>query len=351
MEYVTLTRQDPEFKSYLLGTFSSDQRALPVETYSPDTARERVTFQLVDVDRIGVPPWWRIYFRSCRPELLVLTLGPAVAAWLNHRDSFSRWTAWSSLASVLGVLFLHTAMFLFNDVQDHLRGGDRVNRRRGSRVIQKGWVPAYLMRRWAWVNFALAAGFAIPAFVGAPWPLAGIGGAAGVALFIFQRNFGTRFGFCDLALLLLFGPLLTMGTALASFGVTGWRDAALGFAFGSSTLWTFQVRQFGDLFRSRPQDFHTFLAFFGFDRARAMALVEGFLLLAIYPLVALVLRLPIFTMALIPLMCLPLIITLHRLHKSASPLSSDMVGLRQSAVLSHLVITFWWVAALGVTWL
>lgn len=351
MEYVTLTREDPEFQSFLLGTFSSNKRALPVETYGPDTARERVTFQIVDVEKLQVPPWWSIYFSSCRPELLVLTMGPAIAAWLNHRQSFSQWTVWSSWAAVLGVLFLHTAMFLFNDVQDHLKGGDRINRRRGSRVIQKGWVPAYLMRRWAWLNFMLAGLFSIPAFVNAPIPMLGIGLAAGLSLLVFQRNIGTRFGLCDLALLLLFGPLLTMGTALASFGSTGWPDLILGVAFGASTLWAFQIRQFGDLVRSRPEDFHTFLAFIEFDRARLIAVVEGFLLLALYPMTALALRLPLTIMGLIPLVSLPLILTLHRLQKAASPLSSDMVHLPRSAILSHLVVTLWWLAALGVTWL
>src|SRR5437899_8919725 len=58
--------------------------------------------------------------------------------------------------ALLGVFFLHTAAFLLNDVQDHLRGLDRLNRRRCSQVIQKGWVSPLEMKRWAWVNLALA---------------------------------------------------------------------------------------------------------------------------------------------------------------------------------------------------
>jgi 1,4-dihydroxy-2-naphthoate octaprenyltransferase len=348
MEYVTLTREDPDFQTHLLGTFSKNRRALPVETYSPDTVRERVTFQLMDVGKLDIPPWWNIYFRSCRPELLVLTLGPAIAAWLSHRESFSRWMVQSSWSAVMGLIFLHTAMFLFNDVQDHLRGRDRINRRRGSRVIQKGWVPAYVMRRWAWVNFGLAAVFAFPAFLNAPWAVTSIGLAAGLSLLVFQKNLATRLGLCDLSLLLLFGPLLTMGVASASFGRTGWTDVILGLVFGASTLWTFQVRQFGDLVRAKPEDFHTFLAFFEFDRARSIAVAEGLLLLGAHFLAGLALRLPSLAMALIPIAGLPLLITLYRLRKAASPLSSDMIGLPRSAVLSYMTMTVWWLISLGV---
>src|SRR5216683_2002056 len=106
MKFITLTKNDPDFDSYLLGTFSQTERALPVETYHPQTARERVTFRLVPVEKVGAPSWWKIYFWSCRPELLGLTMGPAMAAFLNQFEKTAEWTRWPSWFALAGVFFL-----------------------------------------------------------------------------------------------------------------------------------------------------------------------------------------------------------------------------------------------------
>lgn len=351
MEYVTLTREDADFEPYLLGTFSATHRAIPVETYHPDTARERVTFRVVELEKLNIPSLSQIYLRSVRPELLGLTLGPAVASWLNHNYSLSSWTVLPSWLALAGIFFLHTAMFLFNDVQDHLRGADRMNRQRGSRVIQNGWVTAHQMRRWAWIHFVLAAVFGLPAFLNAPVGLIAVCGLASLALWIFQKNIGTRYGLCDLAVLMLFGPLITTGTALASFGYTNIFDVALGLVLGASTLWVFQVRQFEDLFRSKPQDFRTALAYLDFDRARLVGLVEGYLLLGLHPLTSVFLMVPIGIVATLPVVTFPLVLALNRFKKTASPLSGSMVGMARSALISHFTLLVWWIMALGTKWL
>ena len=351
MEFITLTRDDPEFEKYLLGTFASGRRAIPVETYHPATTRERVTFRVVPVEKLAVPDWWRVYLRSCRPELLGLTLGPAVAAWLNHSASYAEWARWPSWFALIGLFFLHTAAFLFNDVQDHLRGSDRANRRRGSQVIQAGWVRAVDMKRWAAVNFALAVLFGVPAFFNAPRDLAVVCGLAGLALLAVMRGWGARRGLTDLALVALFGPLLTMGTALASFGETDPTDLLLGLAFGAMTVWVLQVRQFEALFRSRPDSSRSFLGHLDFDRARRVLIGEGVLLLLLQPAVALIVPVPMVFLGVLAPVSAPMILTLYKFLGAASPLSSNLIKSSQWALVSHMVWTGWWVLALGVTWL
>lgn len=351
MEYITLTKDDPEFKSYLLGTFSDSHRALPVETYHAQTARERVTFRVVPLAQVGAPAWWKIYLRSSRPELFGLTLGPAVVAWLGHRQSLGEWTRWPSWLALAGLFFLHTAVFLQNDVQDHLRGSDRLNRRRGSQVIQKGWVRAADMKMWAWLNAALALAFAVPAFLNAPAELALVCLSAVIALGVLLRNWGTKWGFCDLAVGMLFGPLLTCGIALASFGRTGVRDLLLGVALGSLAVWVFQVRQFEDLFRSKPQGFRTFLGYKNFDTSRRVAIGEGAALLILQPAIALILKVPLWSFVFLPLVSVPLVLTVQRFLRAASPLSSALAGSSRMALISHFSWTLWWIAALGAEWL
>jgi 1,4-dihydroxy-2-naphthoate octaprenyltransferase len=350
VEYITLTKADPEFGSYLLGTFSKTHRALPVETFHPQTARERVTFRLVEREKIDSPAWWIVYFRSCRPELLGLTMGPAIAAWLNHRDEISDWAKWPSWFALLGIFFLHTAAFLWNDVEDHVRGLDRESPRRGSQVIQRGWVSAAAMKKWALVNLALAVLFGVPAFLNAPFPLAFVCGAAILSLLALMFK-TARWGFSDLALFLLFGPLLTAGIALASFGTVSWQDPILGTAFGALAVWVLQARQFENLFRSQPEGFRTFLAFWDFDRARTICIVEGVLLLILQPLVAWWLSIPLKLFIFLPLISIPSILFMGRLRSAASPLSSQLVNSDLWALGSHLSWTLWWVFALGVTWL
>ena len=351
MELITLTKDDPEFESYLLGTFSNEHRAIPVETYHAATPRERITFRVIPKEKVGAPHWVKIYFRSCRPELLGLTMGPAVAAWLNHSHSLNEWARIPSWLALIGLFFLHTAVFIFNDVQDHIHGLDRLNRRRGSQVIQKGWVTAAEMKRWALINGALALIFGLPSFLNAPSELLVVCALAAVSILVITKNVGTRWGLCDLALMAIFGPLITMGIALASFGESNLQDIALGLALGALALWVFQTRQFEDLFRSKPTSFRTFLGFLNFDRAHQVVVVEGMLLLFIQPVVALVLRLPLIFLAFSPVVSIPLILTVQRFLKANSPLSSSLVNSSKYALASHFTWAGWWILSLGVTWL
>ena len=351
MEYITLTKQDPEFESYLLGTFSTTHRALPIETYHAQTVRERVTFRVLPVSAVGLPAWWKIYFWSCRPELLGLTMGPSIAAWLSQRQWILEWTKWPSWCALVGIFFLHTAVFLLNDVHDHLHGLDRLNRRRGSQVIQKGWVSASSMRRWALVNMALAVLFGVPAFLNAPGALALICVSALFGLGLVIQNKMTRWGLCDLVLALVFGPLLTSGIALASFGATNRRELWLGLAFGSLSAWVFQARQLEHLFRSKPEGFRTFLGFFAFDQARTVLVIEGGILLLLQPLVALTLGVPLKVLLLLPVVSVPLVLFLLRVKQAASPLSSSLVNSERWALATHLSWSVWWILALGVPWL
>lgn len=350
MDYITLTKSDPEFQSYLLGTFSRERRAIPVETFEGHNSGERVTFKIVSLEKLDVPPWWKVYLISCRPDLAPLTLGPSIAAWLNHFASLSHWTRWPSWFALIGIFFLHTAAFLYNDFQDHVQGVDRLNHNRGSQVIQKGWVTAAALRQYAWINAGLALLFGLPAFFNAPFELTTLCFLAGFALAVISQKWGRRWGLCDLAMLMLFGPLLTCGIALASFARFNLSDIVLGLALGSLTLWVFHVRQFGFLFRSKPEMFRTCIAWMPFDRARKVVVAEGYAILAMQAVAALWLRIPVLYLGLIVLVGWPLNLTVLRIWRAGSPLASELMDISRWALFSHLAWCGWWIVGLGSIW-
>jgi len=155
----------------------------------------------------------------------------------------------------------------------------------------------------------------------------------------------------DVALAALFGPLLTSGIALASFGVCSRTDLLLGLAFGTLTLWTFQTRQFEHLFRSKPEGFHTFIAYRNFDRARRIVWLESVLLLLLQPTLALAAHMPMKMIILLPAISVPMILFTSRVWRAASPLSSNLVRSQRWALIAHFAWTSWWIVALVVQWL
>ena len=270
---------------------------------------------------------------------------------LNGHARLSEWAHWPSWFALAGIFFLHTSVFLFNDVQDHVKGFDRLNRRRGSQVIQRGWVAATAMQHWAIVNLVLAVLFGLPAYLNAPLELTAVCALTTLSLVILAGNRLARWGVSDLALGLLFGPLLTVGVALASFGEFTYSDMILGVAFGGLSVWVLQMRQLENLFRSKPEGFRTALGYWDFDWTRVIGVAEGLLGLVAQPAAALAIGVPLKMMMLLPLASVPTVLLMSRLWRASSPLASTLVRSDRWALGAQLSWTLWWILALGVQWL
>jgi 1,4-dihydroxy-2-naphthoate polyprenyltransferase len=355
MQLMTMSREDARFSSYLWGTFSKAERALPMDSLHPSTVRERVTFRIVPLAEVARPPWWRVYLAALRPQLLPLTLGPSVVAWLAHGPALETWRPVVSWLSLLGVFFLHVAVCIWNDVFDHIQGSDRLSSSRGSRVIQKGWTTAHEMSRWGWVNAGLALACGVPALWLWPMPLLVICVLAMGAVWIWTRatrwsSRWARAGAMDVSVFLLFGPLLTLATATASFGEWSAVHVWLGVFFGLVTLWVLQVRQLADLFRARPKGFRTFLASLSFDRAKSVVVWSGYLVVFCWPLLAALLRVPLVSMLFLPLASWPLLAAIEKVRRARSPLSSDLLRMPGKVMAAYWWITGWWIMVLSAPW-
>ena len=350
--YVTLAHDDPEFRKYLLGSFSNAKRALPVESFSQHSRRERVTFRIVPLAELKKPSWWKIYFRACRPELLGLTLAPFLVTimWMSRALKASIEKPADIVTALLGLFFLHVSAFLFNDFRDHMHGVDFANRRRGSQVIQKGWASASEVRMWAVVNASLALLFGIPAIFShfeQLWPIVIAAGGIVVSLSMISSKLA-RMGLSDLMVFFGLGPLLAVASILTAFGTWNSKVVLLGTAFGLLAVLTLELRQLENLFRAGKDSFRTFLGGFEFDRAKVLVL--GQIVLVAFSQVAVaavildkVVPLFGFALALIPFSQVYVLV-----RKAKSPISSDLVHLGRRAIFAGSACLAWWGIAVWI---
>lgn len=350
--FVTLTHDDPEFRKYLLGSFSSTLRALPVESFNQHSNRERVTFRIIEVAELNRPPWWKIYFKACRPELLGLTLAPFLIAaiWMMRLTESMIVNPLSFAAAVCGLFFLHVSAFLLNDFRDHMHGVDFANRRRGSQVIQKGWASARAVRGWAGVNAGLALMCGLPA-LWLNWntllPIVIVAAAIVIALSWISSRLA-KAGISDLLVFFGLGPMLTMAGSIVAFGEIPGSVILLGTAFGGLAVLTLQIRQLENLFRAGKDSFRTFIGGFEFDRAKTMVLSQIILVGGLQLMIAALILPNILALLGFIFASVPLATLFARVRRAASPISSDLVRLGRHVILSHLTLLAWWGIAVWI---
>lgn len=336
--FVTVARQDPEFSSYLEGRGPGGLLALPVESFAVNSPRERVTFVLEPLSFVERPPLWRRLMHAGRLELLTLTLGPALlavsaaASWRADLD----W--WSVGFMLLSLIALHVSAFAQNDYDDHRQGIDRIQRRRGSQVIQKGWMSAAEVRRLSRVALGVSVVAGLPVLY---WSdvaaslLAMIALAAVIGFSFSGRGFKYQ-GVGDLVVGFCMGPLLTLGILHVLDPEQGLWTALLGVPLGLSAIIVFQLRQLETIMAERTARSGTLVSRLGFDRAKNWIQRE-FLLVPFVSAIALspwVSRWYLIGLLLVTFAGqMPLS---WKLRKARSPLSSDLVGLARRALYYHL---------------
>jgi 1,4-dihydroxy-2-naphthoate octaprenyltransferase len=347
MEYVTLTRKDPEFKKFLWGTFSKKERALPLETFDAFSGRERVTFQILPVAEVERPSWWKVYLIAARPEMWLLTLGPALSVFLLLRHELIQSEVWSAGFALVSLFFLHNAACLANDVMDHLTGSDRANRRRGSQVIQKGWSSTVNMYRWAIVNFTLAVLIGIPALWTNPLPLLGVAIVGLICISVLLSARGARQGWSDLSVVILYGPLIVLGMNWVISHEVNFVMGLLGLCFGVLSMWVLQARQLENLFRSQRESHRTYVGYLDFELAKRSFIIEGLAAIGLTTVTGLTMQVHWISWATLPFAAMPIVWVLARVMRAASPLSSDFVQIGRFSLMAHGVMALWWWLALG----
>ena len=175
-------------------------------------------------------PGWRPALRrrvlATRPAFLTASALPVVVgtAWGARLAGDVAW--WPALCALIGVVLLHAAANVLNDVGDELRGTDRANAQRiypytgGSRFIQNGVLSMLQMRNLGitLLVLALLPGAALLALRGAAilW-LGAAGILLGVAYSLRPLSLASR-GLGELAVALAFGLLPGIAAAWLQSG-------------------------------------------------------------------------------------------------------------------------------------
>ncbi len=266
----TLEKKAPEFESYLRGTFSKKERALPVKSLNVNTDQESVTFQIVPLSEIKRPSYFTIWMKAFRPRSFLMVLFPMfVVASKNIVDNVNI-DSMTLILATLGVLFLYAAFNLRNDYVDHMKGFDRIDLQLGSRPIQAGWLTAETVRKVANLFIILSFILAFPIFIAVPPILLFVAIALLISYLVLFR---LRVSFKEIAggelgIFLLVGPLLTSGYELSFTGVIRPETVVIGLIWGGMALMPIHLRNLELIVSQSQAGLHNMVNYFGFDKAK-----------------------------------------------------------------------------------
>jgi 1,4-dihydroxy-2-naphthoate octaprenyltransferase len=359
----TVSRKDPEFFSYLEGSFSTTYRALPVRSLNVDSMSEQVTFEIKPISEIRWPGLFRAVWQLMRPYSVILSAAPMLAIYffcLVRDIGLKHFQNLIALSSFAGVIFFHIALNLFNDYGDHIRGRDRLRPRGGSRVIQKGWLTAKDVRIWAWVWACAALLCGLPAifFAGGNFnfDLIVVSICALVGFeFAFQK-LGLKYrGWAEITGFALTGPLLAAAFAWAISGRLYWGELLLGSFFGSIALMYFHSANLENIMADSQAGVRTWATRAGFDASKRFFVFTAMLSMSCLIVYAIFFESSHLFAVLVFLYGAGMLLLSERVVGLASPLSSRLMGLRRSVLIGELLVTIalilaFLVARKGHTW-
>lgn len=271
-EFVTLSKNSPDFEAYLLGTFAKDKRALPVQSLNVNSAAETVTFKIVPLSEIAVPTFIVRVLQTIKVRSFLFILVPLFLMLTKNMADQTLRDPISALIATFGLVCAFISVNLRNDYTDHVRGVDRILERSGSRAIQKGWTTAAHIKSLSTVFLCLSLVIATPVVLAYP----DITYVIAVALLIglwaqFQKRVSFKYQIGgEIALFLMFGPLLTVGYQLAMGAHFDVESVWLGVVWGWAVLFVVHLRNFINIMPSSQAGFRNTVNWLGFDRSRRL---------------------------------------------------------------------------------
>ena len=218
-------------------------------------------------DRLDVISRWLI---STRAAVLIMTfISATIGGLLAARDGMFNWLYW--LLVVIGLVFAHALNNLLNDLTDYDRGVDKDNYFRtqyGPQAIQQGLMTRRQVLTYAAVTglIALAAGGYLVWMRG--W-LALVLLALG-AFFVFFYTWPLKYiGLGELAVIIVWGPLMIGGSYFIITGQWDWRVVLAGLPYALGTTTVIYGKHIDKLDADKAKGIHTLPVIIGDKAARA----------------------------------------------------------------------------------
>ena len=332
---VTVSKSDALYSSYLDGSFSGKERALPVTTRNLNQKIESVTFKVVNKSDLNQKPL-SFLLQICRLRLFSLFLFPflIVVRFGFHRNlSFE---IHQIFPVILSLFLIHISSHLIKDYCDHMKGRDRSFGLNGSRLIRDGWMSAVQVKHWSIYLLSFALPLGMVTFIDLKgtqnFLVLGVGsGIIGIAILLMVRS---RF-LSQFFLTIFFGPLLMLGISLAIFGTVDFQLAVVSILPGVLASFAMRLKDLESIVSDHHQGIRSWAVEKGFDRSKKSICRELFFVsLSAIAVSWSFSSQPYVIYYLIPAICLALFLGLSVMG-AQSPLSSSLKNIRYRAVLMH----------------
>ncbi len=268
-----------------------------------------------------------IWIRAIRAPSLTAAFAPSLATLLLGLAL--GWDVRPLLAfcAVLGVLAVQVGVNLMNDVEDDARAIDRPGTLGGSGVIQDGTLSSGALRRAAAIAFGLGCLFGLPTVIAEPSLLALVAVSA-FGAWGYSSGVGLKYrALGDVAVLLLCGPVLTVGFSLSAFGQFDALVVVLGLALGFAAVGILHANNFQDMDNDQSRGVRTLALVMGVAGSRGYLVAVYALALLVWPLAALLGGLHVVA-ALVPLIAVvPIAQLIARLISASRDPRGASVGL------------------------
>lgn len=221
-----------------------------------------------------------IWLRAVRAPSLTATFAPSLATLLLGLAQGWVIRPWLAVCAVFGVLMVQIGVNLMNDIEDDRREIDRPGTLGGSGVLQDGTLSAAALRKVAYLAFGLGLLLGLPTIVAEPWLLVLVAASA-CGAWGYSSGVGLKYrALGDVAVLLLCGPVLTVGFAIAAFGRFDVLVVALGLALGLAAVGILHTNNLQDMDNDRGRGARTVALALGVTNStRYLVAVYGLALL------------------------------------------------------------------------
>jgi 1,4-dihydroxy-2-naphthoate octaprenyltransferase len=266
-------------------------------------------------DRLDVISRWLI---AARGAVLVITfISTGIAGLLAVRDGAFDPLLWS--LTTVALLLAHATNNLVNDFTDHRRGVDKDNYFRaqyGPHVLEHGLMSERTLLTYAAASGGLA--LAIGAYlVAVRGPLALALLAAGAFFVLFYTYPLKYIGLGELAVLIVWGPLMIGGTYFVTTGIWDWNVALAGLPYALGATGVIFGKHVDKYAEDKAKRISTLPVVIGERAARAIMIV---MLLAQYALVVYLVAIGFFTpLLLVVFLALPKLLPALRTLRAPRP--------------------------------